>query len=566
MAGDLLIASGIHALLSRVCFCSGHLEKVFCSCRKGMAATQRQVDWRAGRKRAVHSFNEMAEEVGVDLLPSRPSSFQVTEFWVAVCGASSPEHAEALKTARTMWLEHHGGGDLPEDVLPKEDNDDDSQSGASDIIDYHRNLPETNRVGAARKKAFRLKSRAFLLTFNSRHFNDSQKLWMEFLAWIHDRAKVHFATQWSSAMERSLHSSDEGRVHLHVYFSWVGPGAQGVDHRTTDEWVFAGVRPRVDVNSETRGPSYWLKATQRGHFYCSVHKKGAIYTATNYPPWEGSWVPDTAWVVSLHRQQRLDHDAYLHLSARLGDGHDRRKASIEAVRATEATYAFQEERAWARRQLLAKALPFKPLCPEIEGWLMSFEELEERYRMLVLHGPSRTGKSRLAHSLFGFDRTLVVDVQHAEHPDMHGFRRHHHVAVLLDEVADPSFIVNNKKLLQAHVDGAILGQSATQMFTYEVFLWRVPIILTTNNWDLSGLSVAELDWVHSNCVAVHVDTTVYESTRQPQTQVQVQPRPQPVPPPQQVPRPEVSAAALVRRRPAASVLSHPPSAKRVAQG
>ena len=50
------------------------------------------------------------------------------------------------------------------------------------------------------------------------------------------------------------------------------------------------------------------------------------------------------------------------------------------------------------------------------------------------------------------------------------FRRHEHLAILLDEVQDPSFIVQNKNLLQAHVDGAILGQSATQMFTYEVFL------------------------------------------------------------------------------------------------
>jgi len=467
----------------------------------------------------VRCFNELAEDVGMDLLPSRPSGIQITEFWVAVCGAASLEHAEALKTARTAWLENHCGGDLPEDALPKEDEDDDSQSGASEILDYHRNLPETIRTGQARKKAFRLKSKAFLLTFKSRNFQDSQELWQELLAWIQSRVQAHHATQWSTAMERSLRSSNEGRVHLHVYFSWMGPGAQGVHHLSTDEWVCKGSRPRVDVNSETRGPSYWLKATQRGYFYCSVHKKGAIHTATNYPPWEGSWVPDTAWVVSLHRQQKLDHDAYLRLSARLGDGHDRRKASVEAVRATEAAYAFEEERAWARRQLLAKALPFKPLCPEIEGWRMSYEELEERYRMLVLYGPSRTGKSRLARSLFGFDRTLVVDVQHAEHPDLHGFRRHHHVAVLLDEVADPIFIVNNKKLLQAHVDGAILGQSATQMFTYEVFLWRVPIILTTNKWDLSGLTDAELDWVRSNCVAVHVDTPVYELSGAPRPQL-----------------------------------------------
>ena len=107
-----------------------------------------------------------------------------------------------------------------------------------------------------------------------------------------------------------------------------------------------------------------------------------------------------------------------------------------------------------------------------------YEEIEERYKMLVLHGPSRTGKSRLARDLFGMSRTLVVDVQHAEHPDLRSYDRRRHVAILLDEVASPAFIVNNKKLLQAHVDGAILGQSATQMYTYEIFLWRTPIIFT----------------------------------------------------------------------------------------
>ena len=148
-----------------------------------------------------------------------------------------------------------------------------------------------------------------------------------------------------------------------------------------------------------------------------------------------------------------------------------------------------------------------------EAWCMSFEEVEERYKMLVLHGPSRTGKSRFARSLFGLDRTFVVDVQHAEHPDLRGYRRHEHLAVLLDEVASPQFIVSNKKLLQAHVDGALLGQSSTQMFTYEVFLWRTPMILTTNNWDLSGLAADELEWVAANCVAVHVPTPVFASTR-----------------------------------------------------
>ena len=61
------------------------------------------------------------------------------------------------------------------------------------------------------------------------------------------------------------------------------------------------------------------------------------------------------------------------------------------------------------------------------------------------------------------------------------------------------------------MDGAILGQSATQMYTYEVFLWRTPIMLTTKNWDLTGFSEAALDWIHTNSVVVHLADKVYEA-------------------------------------------------------
>ena len=215
----------------------------------------------------------------------------------------------------------------------------------------------------------------------------------------------------------------------------------------------------------------------------------------------------------MYRLHKLGHERYLELSARLRDGHERRKASVDAVRTYEAAHAFVKERAWAREQIRKRALPFKMLSPDVERWKMSYDEIEERYSMLVLHGPSRTGKSRLARSLFGENSTLVVDVQHAEHPDLRGFRRHQHKAVLLDEVATPRFIVNNKKVLQAHVDGALLGQSPTQTFTYEVFLWRVPIMLTTNNWRLEELTDEDREWVTANCIAVHVAEPVFEAGR-----------------------------------------------------
>ena len=146
-------------------------------------------------------------------------------------------------------------------------------------------------------------------------------------------------------METSSHSADRGRVHMHVYFSWQSAGSKGVDHTTTDAWVFRSCRPRVDVNCETRGPYFWLKACQHGNFYCSVFKEGAINTDTNYPPWQGQWVPEAPWVVGLWKQHKLGHDAFLRLSAKWRDGHDHRKAALAAVRESESAFEFERERA-----------------------------------------------------------------------------------------------------------------------------------------------------------------------------------------------------------------------------
>ena len=119
-----------------------------------------------------------------------------------------------------------------------------------------------------------------MLTFNSIAFVSSPDFWAAYQAWVEERARHHEATYWSCTLEISTHSQDAGRIHLHGYWSWHGQ-SRGVDQRNTDAWVFKGVRPRVDVNSDRRGPSEWLRATQHGHFYVQVFKIGTVYSATN---------------------------------------------------------------------------------------------------------------------------------------------------------------------------------------------------------------------------------------------------------------------------------------------
>ena len=231
-------------------------------------------------------FNDLAAAAELDGIPTRPSTEQITQLWSSLWASVPVERRDQLRAAKDLWLQNHGEGAFPEGPMMGGEAAADAEGGqvASEIVDNHRVLPQTFYPGVAAKKAFRLKSKAFLLTFNSLRFAASSTLWEEFVGWVKARVQEFHASHWSAAMERSLHSATAGRVHLHVYFSWQKPGSKGVDHATTDSWVFQSVRPRVDVNSEVRGPYHWLKATQRGHFYCSVRKEGAVYTGTDRLP------------------------------------------------------------------------------------------------------------------------------------------------------------------------------------------------------------------------------------------------------------------------------------------
>ena len=60
-----------------------------------------------------------------------------------------------------------------------------------------------------------------------------------------------------------------------------------------------------------------------------------------------------------------------------------------------------------------------------------------------------------------------------------------------------------------HADGALLGQSPTQFYAYGVSLWRVPLVLTCNNWQTEHLAPLDKDWVRQNCVVRSVTAPVW---------------------------------------------------------
>ena len=103
-------------------------------------------------------------------------------------------------------------------------------------------------------KEFRLRGKAFMLTYNSLLFGDASAPWEvafnEFVEFLEALRKGFKFKMWTAKMERSLSSTDEGRVHIHAYLAWSG---EGLDTTDLTPLAFKGVRPRIDVNREHRG-------------------------------------------------------------------------------------------------------------------------------------------------------------------------------------------------------------------------------------------------------------------------------------------------------------------------
>ena len=139
-------------------------------------------------------------------------------------------------------------------------------------------------------------------------------------------------------------------------------------------------------------------------------------------------------------------------------GHAGRMKDLDAIQRSEQKLFVTKRKAEALVVLMEKRRRFKPRTHKLEVWFASYSVADWRYSMLVLVGGSKLGKTELAKDFKGPAQTLVVDCQHTTHPDLRDFDPRKHKAVVMDDIAGSDFVLANKKLLQAHADGAKLGQ------------------------------------------------------------------------------------------------------------
>lgn len=173
----------------------------------------------------------------------------------------------------------------------------------------------------------------------------------------------------------------------------------------------------------------------------------------------------------------------LRLEVRLG--YITRKRAVEAVQQQEAVAALRREQAEVLNALQPLQKPFLPeVVAQVKDWAQQYQVLDSRYKFLVLRAPSRAGKSTLAKSLHLLMPALIPKppfaqtVQSAEKAELQNYDRQSHGFLLFDNVNDMSFVLSQRALFQANPDFHRLGESQTNIFSYEVYLFRVPLVVT----------------------------------------------------------------------------------------
>jgi len=176
------------------------------------------------------------------------------------------------------------------------------------------------------------------------------------------------------------------------------------------------------------------------------------------------------------------YEEYLFLSR---DGVVARKRNLDVCREW-AEHREQEQGMLARATRIRTdgnlVRPF-PEIPAVTEWLATFKEDRLRYPLLIVHGPSLSGKTEYAKSLFNgkHHEMKMGEIEHF--PDsMRKFDRKIHTGIVMDDVRDLAFLKRHQDKIQGKYDSLVeFGSTPSGQHAYSKDLFAVPIVITVNN-------------------------------------------------------------------------------------
>ena len=331
-----------------------------------------------------------------------------------------------------------------------------------------------------------------------------ERLCQKFACFLEQKVKQYRVQFWSWSLEASLEAEQQGRVHIHAYISFKEPSFAGAPF----QWVFDGACPHF-ASTMSRGSRRVSFAIQQAHFYCQVRKKGQLRSFTNWPAYTHFKVK-VEWVTGLWQMRKLEYNDYKEELLRTRGSVKRHLEEAEWQLNQAAQEVMIREAAMMARTFNIHRCSWRDLQP-VTLWKQQYCTAADggpsvplqRFKFLVLAGPSRTGKSNFAREVM--PPCLYLNCQGCTEPLLKEFRVSHHRSICYDEL-DWRVIVANKLIFQAQNEPIQLAQSKCQLHTYTVRLYGVGMIVCTNKWLHGQTDQDEEDvaWLAANSILLDV--------------------------------------------------------------
>ena len=334
-------------------------------------------------------------------------------------------------------------------------------------------------------------------------------IWAAFRSFVMEKVQRAGLQRWTIALEMHVEASlatSMPCVHLHWMFDSL---TKGVALSSKDGLRFQGSLPYRSLEApQARGRSC-KRAFDQGHFYLQAGKIGGVLLETNSPAFKAFPVTPE-WITNLWQTQKISSDVakQLYISAK-----KHIKQYTENVRTfTQMSQQLQVQSAKRDAQLALQAMRRPSVRLEVveEQFRPQFAHHDFRRKFLVLDGPTRVGKTQYAKSLAGEPCTLEVNCANCIEPDLRDFNPAIHKAIVFDE-ASASLVLRHKKLFQGGVEEVTMSSSATNMYSYTVWVYGCMLIVTSNHWerDLAELSEEDANWLRGNSIVVFCAQQLY---------------------------------------------------------
>lgn len=321
--------------------------------------------------------------------------------------------------------------------------------------------------------SFHIKAHAFMLTYN---WPDDKTYDFEEFVNVFREEKMDPRDVASFVHEK------ETRDHFHVYLH--STRQIDCDNSVYNMWEMEN--PNVKPN--TMSGSGYKVAVQRGHFYVSCeHKKSYIVGISDYPP-NVAYVVRQKWIMDLWAKDKIADpiSAMAFYNCLTPAAQAQVTMSLNRKRLDNKKAAKV-----ARREAILASFSAFPKIDCVEEWKLHYNTVLARYNFLVLWGPSRTGKTEYARSLF---KNPFI---HEDSVCWNGYDEDEHDVIIFDDVKSVyKYISDNRKLFQASSD-VMTQTSATNVYALSVDVTAKPIIVTSNEPPGS-------EWIMANAVIHNV--------------------------------------------------------------